>query len=117
MGLCICVSVRHRFQSSLGCRKNVILHKLIFWSKNEFELELPTSKSKITFKLLTGRDENLIDSELKSLTKLGTGITREITTRLKHIIISVDCNTTRKEINNFVDNMLSKDSLYLIFFH
>ena len=80
---------------------------------NEFEFELPVSKNKVVFKLLTGKDERNIDKELKSLAKLGTGITREMTTRYKNQIISVNGDTDKSVINEFVDSMLSKDSLSL----
>ena len=81
------------------------------YSNNEFELELPITKVNITFKLLTGKDENDIANELKSLSKIGQQA--EVTTRLKHIITSVNGETSKSIISNFVDNMLSKESLFL----
>ena len=53
------------------------------YSNNEFKLELPVTKVKITFKLLTGKDENSITNELKSLQKIGQA--GEVTTRLKKL--------------------------------
>ena len=38
---------------------------------------------------------------------------REITTRLKHVITSVNGDSEKPTINNFVDNMLSMDSFAL----
>ena len=81
------------------------------YSKNEFELTLPVSKVGITFKLLTGKDETNIANELKSLAKIGQNA--EVTTRLRQVITSVNGETDRTVVNNFVDNMLSKESLYL----
>tara|TARA_Y100001963_G_scaffold152408_1_gene237169 strand:- start:674 stop:1432 length:759 start_codon:yes stop_codon:yes gene_type:complete len=81
------------------------------YSNNEFELELPVTKIKITFKLLTGKDEGNIANELKSLQKIGQNA--EVTTRLKNVITSVNGETTKGVISNFVENMLSKESLYL----
>ena len=78
---------------------------------NEFSLKLPVSKSKVTYKLLTGADEKSIEDELKSLQKIGTGNTKEVTTRLKHVITSVDGDDNKSNINSFVENMLSRDSL------
>jgi hypothetical protein len=81
--------------------------------KNEFLFELPTSKKKITFKLLTQREEKSIDAEIKALRKINkvSGIGSEITTRLKASILSVDGNDERQFINNFIDNeFLSMDS-------
>ena len=81
------------------------------YSENNFELELPITKVKITFKLLTGRDEAAIADELKSLQKIGQQA--EVTTRLKKVITSINGDDTKSIVNNFVDNMLSKESLFL----
>jgi hypothetical protein len=81
------------------------------YSENNFELELPISKVNITFKLLTGRDDNNINQELKSLQKIGKQ--SEVTTRLRYVITSVNGETSKSVISNFVDNMLSKESLIL----
>ena len=81
--------------------------------QNEFSFELPTSKRKITFKLLSQREEKNIETELKAMKKItkGTGVDPEITTRLKSSIISVDGNDDRTFVNNFVDSeFLSMDS-------
>ena len=80
---------------------------------NNFEFELPVSKQKITFKLLTGKDERMIGEELDKIRKLGTQVIPELTTRLRYLITSVDGNDERATINSFVENMLSKDSLSL----
>ena len=81
------------------------------YSNNEFELTLPISKVNITFRLLTGKDETNITSELKSLEKIGK--LGEVTTRLKSVITSINGETSKSVISNFVDNMLSKESLFL----
>ena len=76
---------------------------------NEFDFELPLSKKKITFKLLTQRDENNIQLELKNLRKMKREA--ELTTRLKHTIISVDGDTDASAIREFVDTeLLAVDS-------
>jgi|TARA_R100000030_G_C3237126_1_gene119720 hypothetical protein len=80
--------------------------------KNEFSYKLPNSKRTLTFKLLSGRDESNIESEIKSLQKISKTQSPELTTRLKHIILSVDGNSDRSYVNSFVDNeFLSRDSL------
>ena len=73
---------------------------------NNFEYELPNSKRVVSFKLLTHKDEKQIDEILKSLEKAEklTGVSTELTTRLKYQIQSVDGNTEQKTIDNFVDN-------------
>ena len=78
---------------------------------NEFEFQLPTTKRKLTFKLLTSADEKLIDKEIEGLKKIGDGISYDLTTRLKYMILSVDGDTKKTSINSFVDNeFLSRDS-------
>ena len=79
---------------------------------NEFEFQLPTTKRKLTFKLLTSADEKLIDKEIEGLKKIGDGISYDLTTRLKYMILSVDGDTKKTSINSFVDNeFLSRDSI------
>ena len=79
--------------------------------KNEFEFELPTSKMFITFKLLTQADEKLIEQELKGLKKINKNSSPELTTRLKHVIQSVNGDRTQKTIREFIDNsFLARDS-------
>ena len=78
---------------------------------NEFEFQLPATGRNLTFKLLTSGDEKSIAEEVKGYEKIH-GIGYELTTRLKHQIISVDGDTKRASINHFVDNeFLSRDSI------
>ncbi len=81
------------------------------YSENKFELELPVSKSKIVFKILTGKEEKEIEEELKGYKKIKPQVTPELTTRLKKMIVSVDGESSKPSVNNFVDNMLSRDSI------
>ena len=80
---------------------------------NDFEIQLPVSKQTINFKLLTGKDETKIEEELSRLTKLGSQVSPELTTRLRYTITSVDGDSSAAVINKFVDSMLSRDSLAL----
>lgn len=73
-----------------------------------FEFILPQSKRVIHFRLLTTGIDKIISKELeasKRSSKNG-GIDRELTTRLKYLIVSVDGNTDKKYISHFVDNEL-----------
>ena len=83
------------------------------YDTNSFEVSLPISKNKIKFKILSGRDENAIAEELKSIAKLNRKVSPELTTRLKHSIIEVDGEEDKATISSFVDTMLSRDSFYL----
>ena len=73
---------------------------------NTFEFELPNSKRVLNFKLLTQKDEKEIDEILKDYEKVEklTGVSYNLTTRLKHQIQSVNGKTDQKTIDNFVDN-------------
>tara|TARA_R100000008_G_scaffold86332_1_gene78955 strand:+ start:210 stop:962 length:753 start_codon:yes stop_codon:yes gene_type:complete len=82
-------------------------------SENKFNFELPVSKINVEFKILTGKEEKLIDTELTRIKKVGSDITPELTTRLRHVITSVDGDDTPATINNFAQNMLARDSLSL----
>ena len=83
--------------------------------ENRFEFVLPYSKKTVTFKLLTHFDEQQIDGEIKTSQKiLKATSSNELTTRLKHIITSVDGNEDAAYIRKFVDTELtSRDSLAL----
>lgn len=81
--------------------------------KNEFEFILPYSKKVVTYRLLTKKDEDNIDAELKALQKVNSEVTSEVTTRLKHVIIALDGNTEKSAIRKFVEEMRASDSLAL----
>jgi hypothetical protein len=81
---------------------------------NEFEYTLPHTGTKITFKLLTGKDEKAIENEIKGLKKINKNASSDITTRLKHIITSVEGDSDPKTIREFVDNyLIARDSTAL----
>ena len=83
---------------------------------NAFDFELPTAKRTITFRLLTHGDEGKITEEVKSLkknfkTRGYAGVDAQLSTRLKHMIVAVDGDSTPKTIREFVDNQfLSRDT-------
>ncbi len=79
---------------------------------NEFQFELPATKRKVTFKLLTSTDETEIEKEIAGYEKIGDGVGYGLTTRLKHQIVSIDGDSKRASINSFVENeFLSRDSM------
>jgi rRNA maturation protein Nop10 len=74
---------------------------------NSFEFKLSVSGKKITYKLLTNKDEADIDAEIKALEKFSkNGVSPQMTTRLKYMILAIDGNTDRSFIKNFVDTDL-----------
>ena len=74
--------------------------------KNEFEFTLPHSGNKLTYKILNGYDESKIDAELRGLKKIDKNASPELSTRLKHLITSVNGETETKKVREFVDNYL-----------
>ena len=79
--------------------------------RNEFAFTLPTSKVEITFKFLTHGDEEKIQKELKGLKKINKQSSSELTTRLKHTLLSVNGDRDMKAIREFVDyKFLARDS-------
>lgn len=70
---------------------------------NEFKFTLPVSGVDLTFKLLTHADEVAIDQELRGLKKVQKDGSFELSTRLKYMILSVNGETDRKKVREFVD--------------
>ena len=84
---------------------------LIKDGQNEFSYTLPTSKVEVTFKLLTHGDEKVLENELKGLRKLNKNASPDVSTRMKHMITSVNGDRERKTIREFVDNtLLARDA-------
>jgi len=93
--------------------ENKSIDEKLFENGNNFTFELPNSKRVIGFRILTQKDEKQIEETLKDYEKAEklTGISYNLTTRLKHQIVSIDEKTDQKEIDNFVDNeFLALDS-------
>jgi hypothetical protein len=84
----------------------VIDENLFTPGNNSFNFTLPTTDINITFKLLTHGDEVKISQEIKSLKKINSKSSPELTTRLKYMITSVDGSSESKDIREFIDNYL-----------
>ena len=79
--------------------------------KNEFSYTLPSTDTILTYKLITGKDEKQINREVAGLKKINKDASPELSTRLKHMILSVDGKDEKKDIRDFVDNyFLARDS-------
>jgi hypothetical protein len=84
-------------------------------NSREFEFELPISKKRITFNLMTHGMEKKIEYALKDIEKkqkrLKDETDRSMSTRLKHVITAIDGEKSTKDIADFVDNhMMAFDS-------
>jgi hypothetical protein len=84
--------------------------KLFKKGVNELTFTLPTTNNVITFKLLTGHDEKKIKAEIDGLKKINKNSSTELSTRLKYMITSINGNRDSKDIRDFVDVMLARDS-------
>jgi hypothetical protein len=73
---------------------------------NEFTYTLPHSGNVVTFKILTHGDEQKIEAEIKGLQKINPNSSSDVTTRLKHMITSVEGKRDQKDIREFVDTLL-----------
>ena len=79
--------------------------------KNEFSFTLPTAGTIITYQLVTGKLEKAIDREVAGLKKINKESSTGLSTRYKHMILSVDGNEEKKYIREWVDTaFLARDS-------
>ena len=85
--------------------------ELVTKGENKFSFTLPTSKVDITFKLLTHGDDTAINNELKGLKRINKNSSANASTRMKHIITSINGNYEKATIRKFVDNeLLARDA-------
>ena len=70
---------------------------------NEFKFTLPNSGTEITYKLLSHKDEMAIEAEIKGLKKINKKADPMISTRMKQMILSVNGDSERKTVREFVD--------------
>ena len=78
---------------------------------NEFKYTLPATGTVITYKILTNKDEKLIQAEIDGLKKLDKDSSSELSSRLKYAILSVNGDAEKRSIRDFVDNyFLARDS-------
>lgn len=76
----------------------------LFRNMNEFTFKLPKSGNELTFKILTHKDERMIEDEINGLKK--ANINTQVTTRLKQMVIAVNGDREPKAVRDFVDNYL-----------
>jgi hypothetical protein len=77
----------------------------------DFLFTLPKSGNEITFKLLTHGDDKKVDREVQGLKKINRDNDTSMSTRLKHIITSVNGDRETSTIRQFVDQgLLAQDA-------
>ena len=77
---------------------NPLKEELFKDGKNEFHFQLPSSKTNITFKLLNHGDERKVEQEIKGFKKINKHANPILSTRLKHLILSVEGDYEKKTI-------------------
>ena len=77
-----------------------------------FKIRMPLTKYEVEFKLLTGEDEIYLTKMASNLSK-GTSVERNLTDQYKRMIVSVQGHKDRVIIEQFVDNLPTRDSRYL----
>ncbi len=78
---------------------------------NEFTYKLPHSGITVTFKILTVGDEEKMRQEINGLKKINKDSNPILSTRLKHMITSIEGSREPGTIRSFVDNnLLARDS-------
>jgi hypothetical protein len=80
---------------------------------NEFAFKLPTSGHDVVFRFLTGREEEEITAVMENKKKQGIPTNNVVTTRLTFSIISINGNSNRSAIAQFIQYMPARDSLAL----
>ena len=91
--------------------KNKEIDYSLFKNNNEFTFTLPTTDNVVTFKLLSHGDEKRIEQEIKGMQKINKDNITEATTRLKHIITSINGSADKNDIREFVDfGLLARDA-------
>jgi hypothetical protein len=79
---------------------------------NQFEFILPVSKKRVTFKFLTGKDEEemTLIAERRRKAMPDMLVDNAITSRLESSIVSIDGVSDRHKINAFIKAMPAQDS-------
>jgi len=82
---------------------------------NEFGFTLPVTKATVTFKMLTGKDEEeLVNTQERKKKVMGPQqLDTLVSDQIKASILSVNNVTDRNKLAFFVDNMPGRDSLAL----
>jgi hypothetical protein len=80
---------------------------------NEFAMFLPSSKKNITFKFLTGKEEQRIVTEAARRQKAGLQTNTVATDQMKTMLMSVEGIYDQKIVNLFAEKMPARDSMLL----
>ena len=90
----------------LSTLENTYFDESLINSEGYFKFLLPKSENEIEFKLLNDTDEKKIEDELKGLKKINKNTSADVTTRLKHMIVSINGKRDKNEVKTFVETYL-----------
>ena len=94
------------YNIDLSVLENKTFDESLITSNGTFKFTLPSSENEIEFKFLTELDEGKIAQEIEGFQKINKNSSSEVTTRLKHQIISINGSSEKNDIREFVDTML-----------
>ena len=80
---------------------------------NAFDFKLPNSKKTVTFKFLSGKEEEEILADTETRKKKGFLNSNLVTGRLLRSIVAVEGNENKSLVSKFVQYMPARDSLLL----
>ena len=91
----------------LSSLENKEIDEELFKNGNKVEFKLPNTDNTVTVKLLSHSDQSSIEDEVEGKKKIEPDSDYSNSTRLKHIITSVNGHTDAATIRDFVDNGLT----------
>jgi len=95
----------------LSTLENKTFNTNLISNKGTIKYTFPNSGTEIEFKLLSSKDEEKLKQEIEGYKKINKDSSPEVTTRLKTHIVSVNGDSDRNTIKDFVDNyLLASDS-------
>jgi hypothetical protein len=99
------------YDVDLSVLENKPFNEDVITSNGTLKFILPISGAEIEAKFLTDKDTEIIEQEVNGLKKINKDSSPEITTRLKHQIVSINGSTNKNDIKDFVENhLLARDS-------
>lgn len=87
-------------------KDKVFDEEIVATEQGDYQFHLPKSGNEVTFKLLTHGDDKKIDREIAGLKKISKDNETGVTTRMKHMITSVNGDRELSTIRQFVDQGL-----------
>ena len=94
------------YNIDLSVLENKTFDESLITSDGTFKFTLPSSENEVEFKLLTDLDEEKITQEIEGLQKINKNSSSDVTTRLKHQIVSINGSSEKNDIREFVDTIL-----------